>query len=183
MGDIQVITNENGLVDKAYYKNAILDIIDRFIQERGYDTKHITANHLNACLTQCKHTLFESNETYISNTYTNPIFYTNANIEILYQIYLEVCEMYICIPSLYGFSRLTGIQEDTTQEYLTSASLETLKHRREYIQNKLADSTLGVTVLANNDSSVGLMYTAKNQIRQETIKQISMDNLPKLGAK
>lgn len=180
----QIILDEGGKIDKEYYRTTILDIIGRTIQEYGYDPKHITTNHLNACLTACRRALFDINESYLCNPNSNPMIYNHDAVNKLFSIYMEVCEIYTCFPSLYSFERLTGLTEDTTKEYLTPAGLAVLKSRKEYVQNKLADSTLGVTVLANNDSSVGLMYTAQNQIRQETIRQgLTVDNLPKLSAK
>ena len=184
MADITIMTDEQGHLDEGQYLNAITDIINRTIDEYGYDPKHITANHLNACFTACRRALFDK-PTYATQRYNTDLsLYTTDNMEALFRVYLNICERFVCIPSLYGFYRLTGIEEETTVKMLTPSSIEILKSRKEYIQNKLADSTLGVTVLANNDSSVGLMYTAQNQIRQETIKQgLTMSNLPKLGSK
>lgn len=180
--EIAIVMDEGGKLDRKYYKTAILDTIARTIEEYGYDPKHITANHLNACLTACRHAFFDTEHTYISNPNSNPLIYSTDAMEKLFTIYMEVAEIYACIPSLYGMERLTGVDDTVISQYLTPASLTVLKSRKEYIQNKLADSTLGVTVLANNDSSVGLMYTAQNQIRQETIKQgLAVDNLPKLS--
>ena len=177
-----IVLDEGGQIDEHYYRITIGDIVQQTMTEYGYDPKHITANHLNACLTACRRALFDTRQSYIANPNSNPMIYNFDAVQKLFTIYMDICEQYICIPSLYGFERLTGLTEETTKGYLTPAGLAVLKSRKEYIQNKLADSTLGVTVLANNDSSVGLMYTAQNQIRQETIKQgLAVENLPKLG--
>ena len=49
------------------------------------------------------------------------------------------------------------------------------------IRNKLADTPLGVTVLANNDRETGLRYNAQSMLESATIQHaISANNLPKL---
>lgn len=177
-----IVTDEGGQLNQVYYKNMILDIIERALQDRGIDTKDITANRIMFAFSAVREAIFNTPLNNPSMHNTNPAFYTEENIQALFNIYLQVAEFYNVFPSLYAFYRLTGIEEDTVTQYLTSAQLDMLKSRREWIRNKLGDSTLGVTVLANNDSSVGLMYTAQNQIRQESIKQgLTVESLPKLG--
>ena len=175
---------EGGEIDFKRYYNTAVDIIDRALEERNISERDISANRIMFAFSAVRSALFDTPANTPSMHNTNPRFYTPDNIQRLFDMYLEIAEHYNVFPSLYAFYRLTGIQEDTTAEYLTSAQSEMLKSRREWIRNKLGESTLGVTVLANNDSSVGLMYTAQNQIRQETIKQgLAMADLPKLGQK
>lgn len=179
-----VYLTEGGKIDSRRYYVTIQDIIDRALQERGFTEKDITANRIMFAFSAVRDALFDTPANTPSMHNTNPWFYSEENIQALFDVYLQIAEYYNVFPSLYAFYRLTGIEEDTTAEYLTTAQSEMVKSRREWIRNKLGDSTLGVTVLANNDSSVGLMYTAQNQIRQETIKQgLTMSNLPKLGSK
>ena len=132
---------------------------------------------------QLKDDLFKAHKPNTSNRNCN-IQYTETNISVLLEIYTSICRDFIIMPSLYGFSLLTGIQEDTVKSIVTPASLEILNSRREYIRNKLADNNLGVTVLANNDPSVGLLYTRQNAIETQAIRQgLSLSDLKPITQK
>lgn len=49
------------------------------------------------------------------------------------------------------------------------------------VRSKLADTPLGITVLANNDRETGLRYNAQSMLESATIQHaISANNLPKL---
>lgn len=169
MEDQQNITTD-GFINPDYYKSATLDIIQRTITEYGYNPDKITANHLVALFRACYHALFEPKNNVFCNNKCN-IPYNETNITTLYKIYLDICEQYVCMPSNYGFSRYTGIQEDTLLKYVTAARLETQRKRADFIQNKLSDTPIGATVLANNDRETGLMYNRQNLIERETVKQ------------
>ena len=168
--DYTVNVNEDGYINKAYYKNASLDIIQRQIQDKQLDPNKITANQLKALFRQCYYSLFEP-ETNNFPPYNANIPYNTKNIEILLSIYTEICEIYSCIPSLYGFTRFTGIEEETIQKYVTAARLEMVKARKDYVQNSLSNSQVGTIALANNDTDTGLMYTRQNLVDKQTIQQ------------
>ena len=56
--------------------------------------------------------------------------------------------------------------------------MEIINNRKEYTRNKLFDNNLGLTVLANNDTSIGLLYTRQNAIETQAIKQgLSLSDL------
>ena len=168
--DYTVNVDKDGYIIKSYYKNATLDIIQRQIQDKQLDPNKITANQLKALFRQCYHSLFEP-DTPTFNNYACNIPYNQKNIETLLNIYLEICEIYNCFASLYGFSRYTGIDEDSTTKYVTGARFELLKSRKDYIQNTLSNSQVGSIALANNDTDTGLMYTRQNLVDKQTIQQ------------
>ena len=169
METMQNITAD-GFINPDYYKQATLDVINRTIEQYNYNPDKITANHLRACLRACYHAIFEPASTNWQNHKCN-IPYNKENITALYNIYLDICEQYVVIPSCYGFSRYTGIDENTLHDYVTAAKSETRKTRADYIQNKLSDTPIGAAVLANNDQDTGLMYNRQNLIERETVKQ------------
>ncbi|MBP5411805.1 MAG: hypothetical protein J6Y47_00965 [Bacteroidales bacterium] len=79
---------------------------------------------------------------------------------------------------------MTGITEETIQNYVTDARIAITNNRREKVQGKLYNSPLGVTVLANNDIDTGLLYNRQNIIDHESVKQgISFNDLCKLTEK
>ena len=64
------------------------------------------------------------------------------------------------------------------------AKSEIVNNRKELVQNKLYDSPLGVTVLANNEASVGLMYNRQNIIDKQTVAQnITVKDFVKIAQK
>lgn len=170
-------TNNKPIIDKSYYENTINDHFKYYLDKLNYNPEKLTANHLNAIFNHIYNDIFKPTKTTQCNNKSN-IPYSETNISILLDIYTSICRDNICIPSLYGFSLLTGIQEDTIKTYLTGAGLEILNARRDFIRNKLSDNNLGVTVLANNDPSVGLLYTRQNAIETQVIKQgLSLSDL------
>ena len=173
----QLDQNGKPIIDKAYYKNAINDLFIVYLEQLHYNPDKLTANHLNAIFAHIQEDLFRDH----TKPHPHKICsfpYTETNINILLDIYTSICRDCVCMPSLYGFSLLTGIQEETVKNKVTSASLEILNNRRDFIRNKLADNNLGVTVLANNDTSVGLLYTRQNAIETQAIRQgLSLSDL------
>lgn len=162
--------DDKPIIDKAYYDNVIRDLINHYIEVLNYNPDKITANHLNAIFNHIRQDIFENKKPCKHNRKCN-IEYTENNIQTLLDIYTTICKDFVCMPSLYGFSQLTGIQEDTVKSIVTSSDLEILNSRREYIRNKLSDNNLGITVLANNDTSIGLMYNRQNTIEKTMITQ------------
>lgn len=165
-----VSVDESGNIDKSFYYNSSLDIITREANEKGLDLNRLNANQLKSLLRRCYYSLFEAKKRPCCNN-SSIIPYTEKNIDTLLSIYLDICEMFTCIPSLYGFERYTGITEETTQKYVTSARLELLKSRKDFIQNSLSATPVGQIALANNDSDTGLMYNRQNILDHETVKQ------------
>ena len=175
--EIETSANYTGLYDETnkpiinydYYNNVIREKIAFYIDSLNYTDIKITANHLNAILSHIYNDIFKPDKILISNKKCN-IEYSKTNLNILFDIYISICRDFVIMPSLYGLSLLTGIQEDTFKQYVTPAGLEILNARREFVRNRLVDNNLGLTVLANNDTSVGLLYTRQNAIETAAIK-------------
>lgn len=171
----------NNQINTEYYKNATIDIIQRCISDSGNDPNKITANQLRAYFRQAYYTLFKPDKPTIANNQNN-IPYTSSNIEKLFNIYIDVCEMFSCIPSVYGFTRYTGIEEPTLYKYVTAARLQMLKSRKDYLQNMLSNTPIGGIALANNDQDSGLMYNRQNILDKQTIQQnISVSDFVKIA--
>lgn len=175
-------TDENNkpIINVNYYKNAIIDNINNYIYETGIERNKLTGNDLLAVFRQTQQNLFKPQKKAFPPTNTN-IPYTTTNIDLLMEMYINICLMYKVHPSVFGFSILTGIDEATTHKYLTPSRFELLNIRREMLRNDLASDKVGRVVLANNDSSYGLEYERKNTLERETIRQgLSLQELPKL---
>ena len=198
MGDIQTIQSnqnylpeldENGqpMINPTFYKNTITDLIYRYIQETQtdphkptLDINKLTNNNLLAINLYIFETLFKNKQRHHDDNKSN-IPYTTNNITELLNIYIDITVSLNCIPSLYGFSKLTGITEETIKKYVTPSSLEILNIRREMLRNELYNDRMGRIVLANNDTSFGLEYEKKNTLERETIKQgLTLQELPRL---
>ena len=178
----QLDQNGKPIIDKSYYNNAIREKIAIYIDALHYNPDKLTANHLNAIYAHIQEDLFRPNQTTPYRKCNIP--YTEDNLVTLLDIYTSICRDFVIMPSLYGFSLLTGIQEDTIKSIVTPASLEILNARKEYIRNRLSDNNLGITVLANNDTSVGLLYTRQNAIETQAIRQgLSLSDLKPIAQK
>lgn len=182
-------TDENGQnkIDISYYKNTINDLIIRYIEETQtnpykptINADKITNNNMLSICIYIYESLFKREKAYKTDAASN-IPYTQYNITSLLNLYVDIVQSYGCIPSLYGFSRMVGIQEETIKKIVTTSSMEMLNLRREMLRNALSDDRMGRIVLANNDSSFGLEYEKKNTIERETVKQgLALNDLPKL---
>ena len=180
--NMQLVDGEYRL-NEGYYKTVIYDLTRRFIDELYPDAKKITGNHLLAVMGHIYETLFKPDNTTWTNTKCN-IPYNEYNIQTLYNIYLKLYRDYLCMPSMYSFSCMTGLDEGTIDKYVTRAKSEITKNRKELVQNKLYDTPLGVTVLANNDQDTGLMYNRQNMIERETVKQgLTLNDFVKISQK
>lgn len=181
-------TDENGQnkIDINYYKNTINDLIVRFIEETQnnpykptINADKITNNNMLSICIYIYETLFKREKAYKTDAASN-IPYTQYNISALLQLYIDIVQSYGCIPSLYGFSRMTGIDENTVKK-VTPSSIGIVNIRAEMLRNALSDDRMGRIVLANNDSSYGLEYEKKNTIERETVRQgLALNDLPKL---
>lgn len=175
-------SDNNPMINGDYYRNIIIENINNYIIETGIERKNLTGNDLLAIFRHTQQTIFKPTKKTFPNKTSN-IIYSEYNIQTLYNLFIDICITYKVHPSLFAFSILTGIDENTVKIYLTSSQSETLNLRREMLRNELASDKTGRIVLANNDSSYGLEYERKNTIERETIKQgLSLQDLPQLGA-
>lgn len=163
-------TDENGQrkVNATYYYNVINDSIQAYMEE--HKLTKISGNDLLAIFNETRQRIFACDHNQPHNRKCN-IPYTQYNISTLLQIYINLCMNYKCNPSLFGFSTLTGINEDAIKQYVTLAHSEILNIRREMLRNELYNDRMGRIVLANNDSSYGLEYEKKQAQERETIRQ------------
>ena len=170
-------------IDIDYYKNVINDLCKRYISELYPDVNKITNNHLLAIMGCIYNVLFKPNNTSWCNKKCN-IPYNTENIKALFNIYMQLYDNYDCLPSMYSFSRLTGLSEDALYSYLTDIRSELTKNRREKVQGKLYNTPVGVVTLANNDLDTGLMYNRQNIVDHETVKQkLSLNDFVKISQK
>ena len=172
--------NNKPMINPAYYKNVINDYIQTYLQEHNKTPDKLTNNNMLSICNEIRERIFKNdNKRYITDKSAN-IPYTQFNIDSLLNIYRDILLYYNCVPSLYGFSILTGLDEGTIKKVSPSSS-EILNLRREMLRNELYNDRMGRIVLANNDSSFGLEYEKKNTLERETIKQgLSVSDLPRL---
>lgn len=162
--------DKNGIIYPDYYKNAIQDEINNIIIEWSINPDKININQFNGIFNEIGNRLFKNTSDYKPNNKQANIPYNENNFTILLNIYKNICFKYNLPMSMYGFSLLIHTSEETIKKYVTTADLEIINNRREYTRNKLFDNNLGITVLANNDTSVGLLYTRQNAIETQAIK-------------
>lgn len=184
MEDNRVNVDDEGFINETYYLNACIDIIDRGLKDRGVDPVHITTNQLKPFLNDCYDALFKPskrNPTFEPNT---TIPYNETNIQRLINVYLKICDRYNALPSVYVFSRFTGVGEERVGQYVTNGREIIGKHRKTYVQDRLNDSTIGVIALANNDIDTGLLYTRQNIVDHATVKKaLSFSDLQQIADK
>ena len=183
MSDCITNLDSDGNINESYYNNAIRDLTKRYLTELYPETTKYTSNHLLAVMSHIYDSLFRPDKTYPNNPKLN-IPYTVYNITTLYKLYVSLYNDYLCIPSLYSFSRMTGLDEATIEKYVTGVRFELVNNRKEMIQNKLYETPIGVTVLANNEESVGLMYNRQNMIDKQTVsRNISLSDIRQIAQK
>lgn len=167
---MEINLDQDGYINESYYLNACIDIIDRGIQDRGIDPNKLTSNYFIYLLRQCYNTLFKPSKTLMNNEQCI-IPYNTTNIQRLINIYTNLVQKYQTLPSVYAFVTLTGITEETIDEYVTTGRSDIQKSRKQAVQNKLYDTTIGVIALANNDIDTGLLYTRQNIVDHATVKK------------
>lgn len=179
--------NPDGTLNIEYYRNATLDIIEREAEKRELNPNRIPNQDIIGILGACYRSLFEPEQRERRRGAIGAgcnIEYTTENISALFNLYLKVSETCGTIPSAYGFECYTGIDDITLDKYVTTARMVTTKTRKNYIQNKLADTPIGNITLANNDIDTGLNYSRQNIIAHETVKKaLDFADIVKLAQK
>lgn len=165
-------------IDPDYYKTVLHEYIERERQERGLEK--ITVNNMLSILISAYDAIFRERGSRRQNEKCN-IIYTPGNIAELLRIYCDEVIRYGVRPSLYQFSRLTGIDEGVTQDYLTSAASEMRKICEEMLDGLLFEDRTGRIVLANNSARYGMEFEKKQATDREQIRQLHTANeLPQL---
>lgn len=173
---------EDGSINDKYYYNASIDIIERTASDLNIDLEKADTNRINFLLRQCYKTLYAPNKPLKTNRHSI-IPYTPENIQRLIDIYLDITSRYNALPSIAGFQYYTGIDDNTVRrQEVTPASGLIGKARKNYIQNRLNNTPIGVLALANNDVETGLLYTRQNIVTHEAVKRsLSFDDLKRLA--
>lgn len=179
--------NPDGTLNIEYYRNATLDIIEREAEKRELNPNKIPNQYITGILRVCYRSLFEPQQRERSKgngAEACNIEYNERNISDLFNVYLGVMDECGTIPSMFGFYRYSGISEDALEHYVTGARSLATKTRKNYIQNKLADTPIGNITLANNDIDTGLNYSRQNMIAHETVKKaLDFADIVKLAQK
>lgn len=163
--------NTDGTIKQDYYKNVINELIDQIIIEWDIDRDKLNINRFNGIFNEIgKRLFYTETQTKIHNKKCN-IPYNEYNLTTLFNIYKDICYRFNIPMSVYSFGLLTHIEDGTIKKYVTSIDSDILNNRREFVRGRLFDNNLGITVLANNDTSVGLMYNRQNTIEKTMITQ------------
>lgn len=115
MPDINTVITENGT---EVYENGIYLYLDQYIEEHNIEDMHKEPqSRWNAALLYINKNLFKlhpeilKSENRVSNTYDINI------INIICDIYIELCYEYDKEVSILGFCKLTGIAQDTIYQW------------------------------------------------------------------
>lgn len=177
--------NNQKKINPDYYKQTIKDLIIRYIEDSHNDPTRptlnmdkLTNNNMLSILNYIHSIVFHNDKQKYTRQNKCNIPYTKYNIETLFNVYNDIILSFNCTPSLFQFSILTGLSEDTIHKYLTTAGTEIVNIRREILRNELSNDRMGRIVLANNDNSYGLEYEKKQAVERETIRQgMTLDDL------
>ena len=170
--------DSNGNIKPDYYKNVINDLINQIIIEWDIDKDKLNINRFNGIFNEIGNRIFYTDSQTKNHNKKCNIPYNEYNITSLFYIYKDICYKYNIPMSVYSFGLLTHIEDGTVKKYVTSIESEIINNRREFVRGKLFENNLGVTVLANNDASVGLMYNRQNTIEKSVISRgISFSDL------
>ena len=174
--------DDQGFINIDYYFTAATDIINRAAADKGLDPQHITSNQALSLYIRVYKALFRPERTAQCNPQCN-IPYNPENISRLIKLYIHLCIEYNSLPSINALEYLTGIDQGTYDSYLVTPVASLIrKYRKDYIQNRLNDSTIGVIALANNDTDTGLCYTRQNYIAAEAVKKsLSFEDLKQIA--
>lgn len=174
--------DDQGFINIDYYFTAATDIINRAAADKGLDPQHITSNQILSLYIRVYKALFRPENTSLYNTQCN-IPYNPENISRMITLYLLICMEYSALPSLNALCYFSGINEQTFDSYLVTPISQVIrKARKDYIQNRLNDSVVGVIALANNDADSGLCYTRQNYIAAEAVKKsLSFEDLKQIA--
>lgn len=115
MTDVNTVITENGT---EVYENGIYLYLDQYIEEHNIEDMHKEPqSRWNAALLYINKNLFKlhpeilKSENRVSNTYDINI------INIICDIYIELCYEYDKEVSILGFCKLTGIVQDTIYQW------------------------------------------------------------------
>lgn len=191
------------------FENDIAMYLQMFCDEQGIeDMSKESQSRWNAAMMYIRRHVFSDNsilkmskplEGYINNNYNdnrNNVNYSNCNaydidkVNIVCDYYIYLCYMYDKEISIMGFSKLTGINQDTIHDWgnninkLSTSGCDIYKklltEREESLVNKLASNKNPVAVIAILNKHFGYNMPG---VRQENERRmvLPMNELPKLS--
>lgn len=185
------------------FENDIDLYLHQFQEEQGIDDlRTVPQSVWNACLMYIQRHVFgdksvlkQSNNIYNSNGIMDST-YNMYDYDIIYNIleyYIYLCNLYNKEISIIGFSKLTGVDDETINLWgndnnkLSSKSFgiykKIISSREESLSNKLADgkqNPVGVIAMLNRHYGWASPYTADANRQKQSL---SASALPKLGEK
>lgn len=187
MNDTDITELNNDTVIEIY-KDKFKLYIDDFIEE--YNIEKLDNQHQwNACLRYIYDHMFKPSKNMIDNRKCI-VDYDNVNlVHKLCDMYIHYCSIYKRMVTIYGFSMLTGISEETIynrancNDKFSSSWLEIIKKldsgKLQSLDNKLYDSNnvTGQAILVNHYYGYNLPGVSK----EKSVDRIQSNNLPTLG--
>ena len=162
-------------IDYEHLEENILGVFFAFLEKGGVDVHSLEAlakvrhSTFDCALIAVCEKLFKTDRPLPDNRKSLLPYDDLSILEQLWDIYIKLCSMTDNDCTLNGFSRLTGINSETFDNW----SMDELnpgrfaffkskvKERQHMIENKLSDTTIGLVALANNSKSLG-MHWAEN---------------------
>ena len=153
-------------------KGVFFDILER----GGVDINSIDAlqkvkhNPFNAVLMSIYDALFKPNGTLPNNQLSILPYGENEILEKMVDIYISLCSITDNDSTIQGFCFLYGIKNDTVTQWMRDelnpermGIIKKIVHNRvDMIENKLSDHPIGTTALANNSTSLGMLWARNN---------------------
>lgn len=177
---------EDSKKDKAYYENAIRQAItEYYFDNYGAETTEEIAKcsqntFLGACVyanKQCidKESLLEYTPHNLNNYSTvHCETYSREKVDLLCEIYLQLCYIYEKVPSVFCFAELSGIDRTVLQSWiggtngLTSRRLhDTPKRSIEKLRDARAEMLQGVAITGGK-GTIGSIAILNNSTWKET---------------
>lgn len=191
------------------FENDITMYLQMFCEEQNIeDMSKESQSKWNAAMMYIRRHVFNNSsilkmskplEGYINNNYNNQrsnINNSNCNaydidkVNAVCDYYIYLCYMYDKEISIMGFSKLTGINQDTIHDWgnninkLSTSGCEIYKkltaEREESLVNKLASNKNPVAVIAILNKHFGYNMPGVGQ-KQDKQKVLAVDELPKLS--
>lgn len=156
-----------------------------FLRKGGIEVDNLDAlakirhNTFEAALGAVRDKLFKADKPGENNQQSILPYDDNYILNILINIYINLCTMCNKSTGLYGFSTFTGFYYSTLRQWerdqLNPERMTLIKRiteNRQHIHiNRLQDTSLGDVAVANNDAELGLMWAKNNapQVAQKAV--------------
>lgn len=172
------------------YDDYIDQLIDQFKIDYNFNNiLDIPQNTFTALLKYIYIHTFKIDNSFLLNDKHNSYDYNIDHVYLILEKYIYLCNMYNKIPSVIGFTSLTGINNDTIYEWYKKPSI---KHndvfkiikqlRLDSLTGKLADgkqNPVGTIAILNNEFN---WSTSNSSTEQTKRAALTAAELPKLDA-